>query len=319
MNTNERDLVLRETELHPHLGGILRQAQSLPPMPVAVVHPVEKHSLSGAMAAAEHGLIIPTLVGPEFRIRAAAEEHGIDLHGIDIVNTEHSHAAAEKAVELGRALKVQALMKGALETDELLHAILHKENGLRSEQRLSHIFALDVNTYPKLLLVTDGAINIQPDLNTKKSIIINAIALANALGIDEPKVAILAAVEMVNADMPSTIDAAALCKMADRGQIKGALLDGPLAFDNAINLEAAETKGIKSKVAGDADILLAPDLEAANILAKQMIYLGNAQAAGILMGARLPVILTSRSETLFGRLVSCALGRMVAHNLFHHV
>lgn len=312
MNTNERDLVLRETELHPHLGALLRAAQALPAMPVAVVHPVEKHSLSGAMAAAEYGLINPILVGSEFRIRDTAEEHGIDLHGIEIINTEHSHASAESAVALARAGRVQALMKGALETDELLHAVLHKENGIRSEQRLSHVFALDIATYPKLLLITDAAININPDLNTKRSILINAIDLAHALGINTPKVAILAAVEMVKAEMPSTIDAAALCKMADRGQIKGALLDGPLAFDNAINLEAAQTKGIASPVAGDADILLAPDLEAANILAKQMIYLGNAQAAGILLGARLPVILTSRAETLFGRLLSCALGRMLA-------
>lgn len=317
MKLADSNLINAECDKHPHLASILRQAQALPTMPTAVIHPTEKYSLSGAMAAAEFDLIEPVLVGPESKIRATAEEHDIDISQVKVVNTEHSHASAAKAVELCRSMQVKALMKGALETNELLSAVLNPQQGIRGEFRISHVWVMDIPTYHKALIVTDAAINIEPPLAVKRSILINAIQMAKALGIEHPKVAILAAVEKVNPEMPSTVDAAALCKMADRHQlIDGAIVDGPLAFDNAISLEAAVTKNIQSPVAGDADVLLAPDLEAANILGKQLLYLANAKAAGIVLGARQPVILTSRSETLFGRLTSCALARLIDHQSF---
>lgn len=317
MNQNDSNLIHSECDKHPHLASILKQAQALPAMPTAIIHPTEKYSLSGAMAAAEYGLIEPVLVGPEGKIRSAAAEHDIDISQATVVDTEHSHASAAKAVELCKAMKVNALMKGALETNELLSAVLNPQSGIRGEFRISHVWVMDIPTYHKALIVTDAAINIEPPLAVKRSILINAIQMAKALGLEHPKVAILAAVEKVNPEMPSTVDAAALCKMADRHQlIDGAIVDGPLAFDNAISLESATTKNIQSPVAGDADVLLAPDLEAANILGKQLLYLANAKAAGVVLGARQPIILTSRSETLFGRLTSCALARLIDQRSF---
>jgi len=251
------------------------------------------------------------LVGPAAKIRKAAADAERDLTDLEIIDVPHSHAAAEHAVALARAAKVDALMKGALHTDELMAAVVDKAGGLRTERRMSHVFALDVPHYPKPLFITDAAINITPDLDTKRDIIQNAIDLLHALGIQCPKIAILAAVETVSAKMPSTIDAAALCKMAERQQIQGAILDGPLAFDNAISSEAAQTKGISSKVAGQVDILVVPDLEAGNMLVKQLVYLAGAQAAGIVLGARLPIILTSRADDDGSRLASCALAQLM--------
>ena len=312
MNNEDQATIEHECKKHPYLAEILKKAQSLPAMSTAIIHPVEHHSLSGAMAAAEFGLISPVLIGPESKIRSTAEEFDIDISQVELVDTEHSHASAAKAVELCRSMHVNALMKGALETNELLSAVLNPQQGIRGEFRISHVWVMDIPTYHKALIVTDAAINIQPPLAIKRAILINAIQMAKALGLEHPKVAILAAVEKVNPEMPSTIDAAALCKMADRHQLlDGAIVDGPLAFDNAISLEAAVTKNIQSPVAGDADVLLAPDLEAANILGKQLLYLANAKAAGVVLGARQPIILTSRSETLFGRLTSCALARLI--------
>lgn len=277
------------------------------PLRVAVVHAVSAVAVAGAAEAAEAGLIEPVWVGPEARIRAAAEEAGVDLSPWELVDTEHSHAAAAKAVELARAGTVGAVMKGAGHTDELMHAVFDAQAGLRTGRRASHVFVIDAPAAAQLLLITDAAVNISPDLNTKRDIVQNAVDLAQALGIAEPRVAILAAVETVNAEMRATLDAAALCKMADRGQITGAILDGPLGFDNAISLAAARTKGITSPVAGQADILLAPDLEAGNMLAKQLEYLGGAVLAGIVVGTRVPIILTSRADGAQARLASCAL------------
>jgi len=285
----------------------------LPAVHCAVVHPCDRDSLQGAVDAAAQGLIVPVLVGPEAKIRAVAAAEGLDLTGLSIVTVEHSHAAAAKAVELARAGEVQALMKGSLHTDELMGAVVPTASGLRTARRISHVFVMDVPTYPRLLLVTDAAINIDPDLDAKADICRNAIDLAHVLGIHEPKVAILSAVETVNAKLRSTLDAAALCKMADRGQITGGSLDGPLAFDNAVSPEAARTKGIVSPVAGNADILLVPDLEAGNLLAKQQQYLAGADAAGIVLGTRVPIVLTSRADTVRARLASAAVLKLVAH------
>lgn len=304
--------ILQSTADHPHMRRLYEQALQRPAMPTAVVHPASPDSLEGAVAAHRLGMMQAILVGPEHKIRDCASAAGVDISGIEIRNTEHSHQAAETAVAMVRSGEVTALMKGSIATDELLGAVLDKTRGIRTERRISHVFFLDVPSYPKPLYITDAAINIHPDLRTKKDIIINAVQLAQSMGLSLPKVAILSAVEKVKPEIPSTIDAAALCKMADRGQITGALLDGPLAIDNAINLEAANSKGIASPVAGDADILLAPDLEAGNILAKQLIYLGNAQAAGLLVGARVPIMLTSRAEKMAGRLLSCALAQALA-------
>lgn len=304
--------ILQSTTDHPHMRRLYEQALQRPAMPTAVVHPASPDSLEGAVAAHRLGMMQAILVGPEHKILDCASAAGVDISGIEIRNTEHSHQAAETAVAMVRSGEVTALMKGSIATDELLGAVLDKTRGIRTERRISHVFFLDVPSYPKPLYITDAAINIHPDLRTKKDIIINAVQLAQSMGLSLPKVAILSAVEKVKPEIPSTIDAAALCKMADRGQITGALLDGPLAIDNAINLEAANSKGIASPVAGDADILLAPDLEAGNILAKQLIYLGNAQAAGLLVGARVPIMLTSRAEKMAGRLLSCALAQALA-------
>jgi phosphate acetyltransferase len=290
---------------------LLEAAQQFSPIRTAIVHPCDAVSLLSAMEARDAGLIVPVLVGPRGKIVKAGADAGCELTDVEIVDVPHSHAAAERAVALGRECKVEALMKGALHTDELMESVVDKGGGLRTERRMSHVFALDVPQYPKPLFITDAAINITPDLDAKRDIIRNAIDLAHALGIPSPKVAILAAVETVSAKMQSTLDAAALCKMADRQQIVGGVLDGPLAFDNAISIEAARSKGIVSPVAGQADILVVPDLEAGNMLVKQLVYLAGAQAAGIVLGARLPIILTSRADGDEARLASCAIAQIV--------
>ncbi len=282
-----------------------------PPVPCGVVHPCDEASLAGAMAAARRGLIVPWLIGPEARIRAVAAGLGLDLTGVRIEAVEHSHAAAARAAELAAAGTVEMLIKGSLHTDELMHAVIATP-ALRTKRRISHVFRFDVPAYPKPLLITDAAINIAPTLEEKADIVSNAIDLARVLGVAQPKVAILAAVETVSTKMASTLDAAALCKMADRGQITGGLLDGPLAFDNAISAEAARIKGIRSEVAGDADILLVPDLEAGNMLAKQLDYLAGAAGCGIVLGARVPIALTSRADGEASRLASAALAARLA-------
>jgi len=292
---------------------LLERCHGLPAIPTAVAHPCDASSLSGAMEAAQLGLIQPILVGPEARIRQVAEEQGVSLGGVRIVDAPHSHAAAETAVALVRSGEAELLMKGSLHTDELLHEVARGASGLRTGRRLSHVFAMDVPGYHKPLFITDAAVNIFPDLNDKADIVRNAIELVQVLGVERPKVAILSAVETVTDKIPSTIDAAALCKMSDRGQIEGGILDGPLAFDNAISKEAARAKGIVSEVAGDPDILLVPDLEAGNMLAKQLTFLSGAEAAGIVLGARVPIILTSRADTVRARIGSCAVAVLVAH------
>jgi len=285
----------------------------LAPVPTAVAHPCEATALAGAVEAAKQNLIVPLLVGPAARISETAAEAGIDLGDLTIIDVPHSAAAAAKAVELIREGKAEILMKGSLHTDELMAAVVSREKGLRTGRRISHVFVMDVPTYHKVLIVTDAAINIAPTLEDKVDICQNAIDLAISLGLEKPKVAILAAVETVNSKMQATLDAAALCKMAERGQIQGGILDGPLAFDNAISKQAAETKGIKSAVAGDPDILLAPDLEAGNILAKQLTFLANADSAGMVLGARVPVVLTSRADSVRSKIASCAVAKLVAH------
>ncbi len=293
---------------------LIEMTRGLAPIRTAVVHPVDTPSLLGAVEAGRSRLIVPVLVGPEAKIRAAAKEAGLDLSPYALVPTEHSHAAAAKAVEMARAGEVEALMKGALHTDELMHAAVDPERGLRTARRVSHVFAIDVPLYPRPLFVTDAAINIYPTLTDKRDIVQNAIDLAHALGIARPHVAILSAVETVTESIRSTIDAAALCKMADRGQITGGILDGPLAFDNAVSEEAARTKGIISPVAGRADIFVVPDLEAGNMLAKQLEYLADAEVAGIVLGARVPIILTSRADKTLARLASCAIALLLAQH-----
>ena len=292
---------------------LLERCARLEPVPTAVAHPCEATALAGAVEAAGLGLIAPLLVGPAAKIEETARAAGIDLGGLEIVDAEHSHASAATAVGLVREGRAEILMKGSLHTDELMSAVVARDRGLRTARRISHAFVMDVPTYHKVLVVTDGAINIAPALEDKADICQNAIDLARSLGRDEPKVAVLAAVETVTSRMPATIDAAALCKMAERGQIKGGLLDGPLAFDNAISKEAAVTKGIRSEVAGDPDILLAPDLEAGNILAKQLTFLARADSAGLVLGARVPVILTSRADSVRSRIASCAVAALAAH------
>lgn len=279
----------------------------------AVVHPCDDGSLSGAMDAARYGLILPVLIGPEVRIRHVAAEAGIDLTGAEIINQPHSHAAAEAAAELAASGQVEMLMKGSLHTDELIHAVL-SQSVLRTGRRMSHVFRFDVPLYHKPLLITDAALNIRPSLQEKIDIVQNAIDFARILGVSTPKVAILSAVETVNPTIPSTLDAAALCKMADRGQITGGVLDGPLAFDNAISMHAAQIKHITSAVAGHADILAVPDLESGNMLAKQLEYLAGASGSGLVLGARIPIALTSRAEGPSNRVASALLGLLVAHN-----
>jgi phosphotransacetylase len=292
---------------------LLARCRKLEPVPTAVAYPCEETALSGAVEAAEKKLIQPILVGPAAKIEAIAKAAGIDLGGAKIVDAPHSHASAAKAVALVREGQAEVLMKGSLHTDELMSAIVAREGGLRTARRISHVFIMDVPTYHKVLIVTDGAINIAPTLEDKVDICQNAIDLAISLGLEKPKVAILAAVETVTSKMPATLDAAALCKMAERGQITGALLDGPLAFDNAISKTAARTKGIRSEVAGDPDIVLAPDLESGNILAKQLTFLANADSAGLVLGARVPVVLTSRADSVRARTASCAVAMLAAH------
>jgi phosphate acetyltransferase len=292
---------------------LLERCRPLAPVPTAVVHPCEATALAGALEAAAKGLIVPILVGPAARIAEVAGQARLSVDRMQIVDTPHSHGAAAKAVELVRTGQAELLMKGSLHTDELLGAVVAREAGLRTGRRISHVFVMDVPTYHKVLVVTDAAINIAPTLEDKVDICQNAIDLAVSLGVSRPKVAILAAVETVTSKMPATIDAACLCKMAERGQITSAVLDGPLAFDNAISTDAAATKGIRSEVAGDPDILLAPDLEAGNILAKQLTFLANADSAGLVLGARVPIILTSRADSVRSRIASCGVAMLVAH------
>ncbi|OYD85990.1 enoyl-CoA hydratase [Azospirillum brasilense] len=297
---------------HDGHDELLGKTESLPPVPTAVVHPCDESSLKGAVEAAEANLIDPVLIGPASKIKSVAEAHGLDISRYRIVDVAHSHASAETGVRLARSGECEAVMKGSLHTDELMAEVVRKETGLRTGRRLSHVFVMNVPTYPRTLLITDAAINIYPTLEDKVDIVQNAIDLAKVLGVETPRVAILSAVETVNPKIASTLEAAALCKMADRGQIKGGILDGPLAFDNAISLEAARTKGIVSEVAGQADILLVPDLEAGNMLAKQLSFLANSDAAGIVLGARVPIILTSRADNVRTRLASCAVAVLAA-------
>ena len=282
------------------------------PQRVAVVHPVSRSSLGGALDAARAGLITPILVGPAARIAAAAEAATLDIANTQVIDVPHSHAAAARAVALVRAGDADALMKGSLHTGELMAEVVRRDTGLRTDRRMSHIFLLSTSGYPKPLIISDGGLNIAPNLATKRWITQNAIDTARAVGVERPKVAILSATEEVDPDIPSTLDAAALCKMADRGQIEGALLDGPLAFDLAVSAESVATKGIVSEVAGDADILIVPTIEAGNMLAKQLDYLAGASAAGIVAGAAAPIVLTSRADTAAERMASCALAAALA-------
>lgn len=296
-----------------HYQSLLQLCKSIPPMPTAVVHPCDRVALEGAIDAAELGLIEPILVGSEHKIKATAAEFGIDISAFDIQSVEHSHAAAQRGVELVREGRAAMLMKGSLHSDELLSAVVSSNKGLRTARRISHVFAMNVPSYHKPLFITDAAVNIAPNLDDKADICRNAIDLLHVLGIDRPKVAILSAVETVTPKLTSTLEAAALVVMSHRKQIEGAILDGPLAFDNAINAEAARIKGIESEVAGDPDILLAPDLEAGNMLAKQLIYLAGSQAAGMVLGARVPIVLTSRSDPAPARIASCVLCVLLAN------
>jgi phosphate acetyltransferase len=310
MNTPAADLTNHAFDLQ-HL---LAHVAGMPPIRVAVVHPCDEPSLEGALDARRAGLIEPVLVAPRAKLESVAAAAGFDLSGIAIEDVAHSHAAAARAAELACAGKVEALMKGSLHTDELMAAVVARESGLRTKRRVSHCFVLHTPRYPRPFIVTDAAINLAPDLVQKADIVRNAIDLAHVIGVKVPKVAILAAVETVNPIMQATLDAAALCKMADRGQITGGLLDGPLAFDNAVSPEAARTKGIVSAVAGQADILVVPDLESGNMLAKQLVYLGDATSAGIVLGAKVPVILTSRADPDISRIASCAIALLLAQH-----
>jgi phosphate acetyltransferase len=281
---------------------------------VAVVHPCDRSALESALDAARLRLMTPVLVGPQARVRQAAADAGLDISALTLIDTEHSHASAQRAVQLVREGRAAALMKGSLHTDELMGAVVQTDGGLRTARRLSHCFVMDVPGFPEPLIITDAAINITPTLADKMDIVQNAIDLALILRYPEVRVAILAAVETVNPRMPSTIEAAALCKMAERGQITGALLDGPLALDNAVSLEAAAVKHLVSPVAGRANVLLVPDLEAGNMLAKSLSFMAGADAAGIVLGARVPVILTSRADSVQARLASCAVAALIAHS-----
>jgi phosphate acetyltransferase len=292
---------------------LIAAAKAIPPAATVVVHPCDESSLRGVADAAEAGIIKPILVGPSAKIKAAALEHKIDISRFELIDAAHSEAAAAKAVELIHAAKGEMLMKGSLHTDELMRSVAAKAGGLRTDRRISHVFVMDVPTYPETLFITDAAINIVPDLDAKRDIVQNAIDLYTQVGVGtSPRVAILSAVEIVTSKIPSTIEAAALCKMADRGQITGGLLDGPLAFDNAIDTESARIKGIKSEVAGRAQILVVPDLEAGNMLAKNLAYFAKADGAGIVLGARVPIVLTSRADTPRARMASCAVATLYA-------
>ena len=301
------------TDIHNLFKRLIIQGSSLEPVSVAVCHPCSEVSILGVVDAAKAGLIKPVLVGPLEKLKEIAKLARVDISEYRIISTEHSHASAAKAVALCRNGECQALMKGSLHTDELMHEVMLRDSGLRTERRMSHVFIMVVPNYPRILLITDAAININPTLEEKVDIVQNAIDLAHVLDIPQPKVAILSAVETVSSKIASTIDAAALCKMADRQQITGGILDGPLALDNAINLEAAKIKGIVSPVAGKADILVVPDLESGNMLAKQLEYFANAKAAGIVLGARVPIILTSRADSAATHLASCAVAVKYVH------
>ena len=305
---------IRIDDKHERYIHLLERVKGLEPIPTAVAHPCDEESLKGPVMAFQAGIIEPILVGPENKIRAVAEEFGLDLSGIRIVLAAHSLDSAALAVSVVRTGDAEALMKGSLHTDELMGEVVARANGLRTSRRISHVFIMDVPTYHRPLLITDAAINIAPTLEDKADIIRNAIELAHILGIPEPKVAILSAVETVNPKIQSTLDAAALCKMADRGQIKGGILDGPLAFDNAVSLVAAKTKGIKSAVAGHAEILVVPDLESGNMIAKQLEYLANALTAGIVLGTKVPIVLTSRADSAETRTASCVIAALIAHH-----
>jgi phosphate acetyltransferase len=299
---------------HPYYDHLIAAAREQGPVTVAVAHACDRYAIEAALDAARIGLIVPLLVGPVARIHAAADAAGLDLGALTLVDTEHSHASAARAVELVREGRAAALMKGSLHTDELMGAVVSGATGLRTARRLSHCFVMDVPGRSEPLIITDAAINIIPDLAAKRDIVQNAIDLARVLGFEGVRVAILAAVETVSDKMPSTIDAAALCKMADRGQITGGILDGPLAMDNAIDLQAAAVKGLVSPVAGRANVLVAPDLEAGNMLAKSLSFMAGAAAAGIVLGARVPLILTSRADTVAARLASCAVAVLLARH-----
>ena len=304
---------MMEQRAHEKYETLIRACRAMAPVLTAVAHPCDETSLRGAVEAAEAKIIKPILVGPQARIRKLAASLDLDIHDMQLVDAPYSQASAAKAVEIVRNGEADALMKGSLHTDELMSAVVKPETGIRTARRVSHVFIMDVPTYPKPLFITDAAVNIFPSLEDKVDILQNAIDLAHALRIANPKVAILSAVETITSKIPSTIDAAALCKMAERGQITGALLEGPLALDNAINREAATIKHIASPVAGDADILLVPDLEAGNMLAKELSFLANADAAGIVLGARVPIILTSRADNVRTRMASCAVAALYAH------
>jgi phosphate acetyltransferase len=297
---------------HEKYQQLIARCQGLTPVPTAVAHPCDESSLRGAVEAAELGILQPILVGPRDKIEAVAAQFKLDISGYQLVDAPHSHAAAEMAVQRVREGQAELLMKGSLHTDELMGAVVRTATGLRTERRISHAFIMDVPTLDRVLVITDAAINIFPTLEDKVHIVQNAIDLVRALGLDQPKVAILSAMETVNPKVPSTVEAAALCKMAERGQITGGILDGPLALDNAIDLTAAQIKHIDSPVAGLADILVVPDLEAGNMLAKSLTFLAEADAAGIVLGARVPIILTSRADSVTTRLASCAVAALVA-------
>ena len=301
------------SETRQILQELIDLGRSLEPITVAVCHACSEVSLRGAVEAAQAQLIKPVLVGPPARLQAIADNGGIDISSYRLIATDHSHESAARAVALCRSGECEALAKGSLHTDELMREVVNPNTGLRTERRISHVFLMEVSTYPKMLMITDAALNIYPTLDDKFHIVQNAIDLAHTLGITQPKVAILSAVEMVDTKILSTIDAAALCKMAERGQITGAIVDGPLAFDTAINLKAAQIKGLVSPVTGVVDILVVPDMESGNMLAKQMECLANARAAGIVLGARVPIILTSRAESAETRLASCAVAVKLAH------
>lgn len=315
-STSMRSMTPAHRQALKSLHALLDPARSLGPVRMGVVHPCDALSLRGALDARAAGLIEPVLIAPRARLEAAMQAAGLlpaDLAGIEVIDVPHSHAAAERGALLAARAEVQALMKGSLHTDELMGAVVPADAGLRTKRRISHCFLMQTPAYPRPFILTDAAINIAPTLTDKADIVQNAIALAHAIGVARPRVAILAAVETVNAAMPATLDAAALCKMADRGQITGGVLDGPLGFDNAVSPEAARVKGITSEVAGRADVLVVPDLESGNMLAKQLEYLGDAASAGIVLGARVPIVLTSRADSRESRIASCALASLLAH------
>ena len=307
LSYEEHDIPGLLVQRHRHFDALVDKAETLPPLSLAVVAPEEPNSLGGAVLAARHSLIVPILIGDRAKIAAAAQEIGESIEDFEIIDLADHAAAANKAVDLVAEGRAKAVMKGHLHTDELLRAALRKENGLRAGRRFTHIFVMDVPGVAHPLLVTDAAINIMPDLPTKVDIVQNAIDLAISLGIAEPKVGVLSAVETVNPQIPSSVDAALLSKMAERGQIKGGLVDGPLAMDNAIDLAAARTKGITSPVAGRAEVLVVPNLDAGNMIAKQLTYVSHAEGAGLVMGAKVPIILTSRADSSEARLASCAV------------